>query len=123
MRLLTPVFLFGYLAGIAGLVAFDIFVLGVGDPKFRTSIFFDFSISSVLFSPALVAGFVFLRRSKLVGGSLWQLGAIYLASVLVAVELPLLIDADGPLLLAILLLEYLLLGVIFWRSQRLRFST
>src|SRR5437660_1287111 len=116
MRLLVPTFLAAYLTGICGLVAFDIFVLGIGDPKVRTSVLFEFPLFSVLFSPALIAALVFLRRSKRLGRSLWKLAGNYLAFVLVAVEVPILIDADGSLLLLILLVEYLFLGWLFWRS-------
>src|ERR1044071_2148558 len=93
MALLVPSFVAAYLAGVLGLIWFDLHVLGLGDPKF-TSVFIYFPLWSVGLAPAVIFAVVFLWRSTLRGWHLWRLGGVYLALILVTLQISFALDID-----------------------------
>jgi hypothetical protein len=113
--LLAPVFLAAFVAGVFGLIWFDLHVLELGDPKFRTSVGFYFWLWSAFYSPIVIAALVFLLRSHQEGWRLWRLAAVYLALIFVALELSVVFDVRW----IVLLLEFAILGFLFWKIQKI----
>src|SRR4051812_37705049 len=112
---LTPLFLAAFLAGVFGLIWFDLHVLDLGDPKFRTFVGFYFWLWSVFYSPVVIVALVFLLRSQREGWRLWHLAAVYLALIFVALELSFVFDVRW----IVLLLEFTILGFLFWKIQKI----
>jgi hypothetical protein len=115
MALLVPFFLVAYLAGVFGLIWFDLHVLDLGDPKFKTSVDIYFPLWSAFYSPAVIAALVFLWRSRGQGWRLWRLAGLYLTLILVALEVSFPLDTGWT----VLLLEFAILGFLFWKIQNI----
>ena len=109
MAILLPSFLVAYLAGVFCLIWFDLQVLNLGDPKFRTSVDFCFSLWSVFYAPAVVAALVFIWRSRQQGWFLWRLAGVYLALIFLALEISFVFDLGWMALV----LEFVGLGLLF----------
>ena len=115
MAPIIPSFLFAYLAGVFGLIWFDLHILDLGDPKFQTSVDVYFPLWSAFYSPAVIAALVFLWRSRLHGRRLWQLAGLYLALILLALEISFAFDLGW----IVLLLEFAMLGLLFRKIQQM----
>jgi hypothetical protein len=114
MALLTPFFLVAYITSVFELIWFDLNVLGLGDPKFRTSVDFYFPLWSAFYSPALITALVFLWRSQQQGWRLWRLAGMYITLILVALEISFALDTGW----VVLLLELAILGLLFRKIQQ-----
>ena len=115
VAILVPSFCVAYLAGVLGLIWFDLHVLDLGDPKFRTSVDIYFPLWAAFYTPAVIAAFVFLWRSRLQGWRLWRLVGLYLALILLALEVSFCFDLGW----VVLLLEFVILGLLFRKTQQM----
>ncbi len=109
MAPLIPSFLASYLAGVFGLIWFDLHVLDLGDPKLRTSVDIYFPIWSAFYSPAVITALIFLWRSRQQHWRLWRLAGLYLALIFSALEISFIFDLGW----IVLLLEFVMLSVLF----------
>jgi len=109
MAQVAVLFLTAYLAGVCGLVYFDLSVLGLGDPLLKIEPGLIMALWSVFYLPAAITGIVFLRRSQQQGPSLVRLAAVYLALTLLALEVSFVLHIPWP----VLLLEVVVLGLWF----------
>jgi hypothetical protein len=114
MARLAPFFFVSYLAGVFGLIWFDLHVLDLGDPKLRTAVDIYFPVWSASYSPAVITALVFQWRSLLRGRRLWWLAVLHLTLIFVALEVSFVLDTRWP----VLLLEFLILGLLFWKIQK-----
>jgi tryptophan-rich sensory protein len=112
--ILGPLFLVAYLAGVFGLIWFNLHVLDLGDPKFRTDVGLYFSIWSALFSPVAIAAVVFLARSEQEGWRLLRSAGLYLVLIVTALEISLSFDLD----LVALIPMFIILSLLFWKIQQ-----
>ena len=113
MVLLIPSFCFAYLAGVFGFIWFDLHILDLGDPKFRTSVDVYFPLWSAFYAPIVITALVFLWRSRQQGWRLWRLASVYLALILVALETSFALDVGWT----VLLLEFAALALLFHAIQ------
>ena len=115
MVILIPFFCVAYLAGVFGLIWFDLHVLDLGDPKFRTSVDIYFPLWSAFYAPAVIAALAFLWRSRQQGWRLWRLAGLYLAFIFLALEISFIFDLGW----IVLLLEFVILGLLFRKIQQM----
>lgn len=113
MVLLIPSFCFAYLAGVFGFIWFDLHILDLGDPKFKTSVDIYFPLWSAFYAPIVITALVFLWRSRQQGWRLWRLASVYLALILVALETSFALDVGWT----VLLLEFAALALLFHAIQ------
>jgi len=114
MALLIPFFCVAYLAGVFGMIWFDLHVLGLGDPKFQTSVDFYFPLWSTFYTPVVVIALVFLWRSRQRGWRLWRVAGIYLLLTFIALECSFVFDIGW----AVFIVEFALLTLLFYGIQK-----
>ena len=105
----TILFSVAYLAGVFGLVYFDLNVLALGDPKFKGAVDLYFPLWALFYLPAAITAIVFLWRSRQQGPSLVRLAALYLALIFFTLEISFVFNIHW----SVLLLEFLMLGMLF----------
>ena len=115
MILIIPPLCVAYLAGVFGLIWFDLHILDFGDPKFRTSVDIYFPLWSAFYAPVVIAALVFLWRSRQRGWRLWRLAGVYLSLILVALEISFALDIGW----VVLLLEFAILVLLFRRIAQM----
>ena len=109
MTKVAILFLVAYLAGVFGLIWFDLDVLALGDPKFKGSVDLYFPLWSLFYLPAVITALVFLWRSRYQGPPLARLAALYLAFIFSTLEISFVLNIHW----SVLLLEFLMLGILF----------
>jgi hypothetical protein len=115
---LIAVFLLAYLGGISLLVWFNTRMLGLGDPKARASVMFDFPLFAAFYFPAMLVALWCLFKLAIENKRVGRAAAIFVFLIFAAFEATYVLDMDGwPLLIGIAM-QTLILGAIFSRARR-----